>query len=381
MAWLIHSAKGTSWKEHQYIKKEKIGGVKEFTSAVNNALKGGKSGASSKLEDWEVKMHKHISNIVDSHPDIFKTGEDVSKNIMASVNSDAFKKTLKAITGMDPDKMSEEEINSMRKKISDYYTKDYKDESSGGGVSSRKKSSKKKEALNKNDDYDYGHRSTKKKEALNKNDDYDYEHRSTKKSSAKHSDISDDTLEHFGILGMKWGVRRFQNKNGSYTEAGRKRYNKGNDTTEKSKEQKPQKTPEEIARDKSTKKSDQVRSHSESKNLKDISDEDLQKMIRRLELEKRYSELTTPKETKKVNKGKEFITGVLTQSARAVAVAGATYVMGKALNKALGVDVVNVAKGAKASSDEAKHSEQSQPKKKEKNRHTSSSATFLPTLR
>ena len=36
---------------------------------------------------------------------------------------------------------------------------------------------------------------------------------------------SDGELYHWGIKGMKWGVRRYQNKDGSLTAKGKKRYN------------------------------------------------------------------------------------------------------------------------------------------------------------
>lgn len=38
--------------------------------------------------------------------------------------------------------------------------------------------------------------------------------------------VSLDELSHAGIKGMKWGVRRYQNKDGSLTAAGKKRYYK-----------------------------------------------------------------------------------------------------------------------------------------------------------
>ena len=38
--------------------------------------------------------------------------------------------------------------------------------------------------------------------------------------------MAPDTLEHHGIKGQKWGVRRYENPDGTLTEAGKKRYQK-----------------------------------------------------------------------------------------------------------------------------------------------------------
>lgn len=50
--------------------------------------------------------------------------------------------------------------------------------------------------------------------------------------------VREKEFAHFGIKGMKWGQRRYQNKNGSLTPAGKKRYNNPHQSERKQPEKK-----------------------------------------------------------------------------------------------------------------------------------------------
>ena len=92
----------------------------------------------------------------------------------------------------------------------------------------------------------------------------------------------DDVLIHYGILGMKWGVRRYQNKDGSLTSAGKKRYSDNDNIKEA-----PQKNTEEPKK----------------KSVKDMSDEELRREINRMQLEQNYLRMTG----QNIEKGKSAV--------------------------------------------------------------------------
>jgi hypothetical protein len=95
-------------------------------------------------------------------------------------------------------------------------------------------------------------------------------------------------LYHYGILGQKWGVRRFQNKDGTRTPAGKRR--------------------DEI----SEKSEDHVKSRdSKSKAPSGLSNEELKKLNERLQLEETYKKLTT----EKIERGESFVKKAIVKGA------------------------------------------------------------------
>lgn len=137
----------------------------------------------------------------------------------------------------------------------------------------------------------------------------------------------DNTLCHHGIKGQKWGVRRYQNPDGSLTNAGRKKY--GTKTNfervqaakkaatigvkkRKAMEKANARTAKEIAKyekkaglNKSESKS-VVKSNSKPKTINEMTNEEIQERIDRINLENKLISLTP----QKVSAGQRFVNSV-----------------------------------------------------------------------
>lgn len=125
----------------------------------------------------------------------------------------------------------------------------------------------------------------------------------------------ENELYHFGIKGMRWGVRRYQNPDGSLTNAGKKRLKKGQTSNEET--------------DSSNKPSTKS---SPTKTVKDMSDDELRQAINRLQLEQQYKNLSP----KNVSKGKKFVDTVTNDVLKPAAID-----MGKQVAKSLMTKGVN----------------------------------------
>lgn len=139
--------------------------------------------------------------------------------------------------------------------------------------------------------------------------------------------MNSNELTHHGILGMHWGVRRYQNKDGSLTAAGRKRVDKLDSEYQRL-------TGKKLTKKKSSADVKKTEPKPKSKSISEMTNEEIQEKINRITLEQNLKSLTP----KKISAGKRFTETVMND----VITPAATDV-GKQLARSMLADGVNKA--------------------------------------
>lgn len=149
-----------------------------------------------------------------------------------------------------------------------------------------------------------------------------------------------DELYHHGIMGQRWGVRRYQNANGSLTAEGRQRYNTGKKGLSQQETNTVLNEAGNIARNSNNasksmnkiKKSEEAKKREKEKTEEDapkkveeMSDKELREFLNRYDMEQRYNKIQN--ESKKdILTGQEKVQEILeiTKDITAIAVSAAT---------------------------------------------------------
>lgn len=147
-------------------------------------------------------------------------------------------------------------------------------------------------------------------------------------------DNEEDCLVHYGVLGMKWGVRKQapSSSGGSSGSSIVKKISK-KISEKREKRNKSKKEKQDFKKEKKILK----------KPIKKLTDSELKTRIARLELEKKYRDLKKQTSPKAMNLTQD----ILWQSVKNIGTQAVTYELGTLLNKLANNDIVNPKKGQK----------------------------------